>query len=528
MLGEQWTGTYWEEGGRNITSKQNPDTLRIEGRGPVEEVGGDLQGMFWSPESGTRTGSDPWEDQDARRQVIQSKLSLTDDDLKSPEYQKRGRTVLNQGRYFQPKKPPGFTSTRRSADRMVESIRRSDLPTHELERMRSVPAFITSESVGRRNAGVYYPADDIIAVRETKSKQYVRGTERIATAGGALIKNPKPLDPDKWSISGVYADGYPNPTPETYSEHGTPDERRDRSYEDVVAGVERRNLAYKEKLPSYLERYGSEDRIPDYLRPRDTPSREDHKLNADQIDQAVDPATLWTKGGESSKYFAERATYPDTEQTQEAGIAGRSIRGWQRNTQQLRDTDMWFRREPTEFEERETFKSKTVTAVPMSTALHELGHAQDRKRVRANDGARAAERRADPIEEGIADGFADRYTDPQVPEYYESSTYDERIKKQRYGAEYSGWRNNDERAAYTAARYHVATGGEIEDIPRRGDLHSQAYWRTDEDVEPNTTRLTTGELQRRSPAARRATQRAGYADYRTEAFEQLSGQQRLF
>jgi hypothetical protein len=126
---------------------------------------------------------------------------------------------------------------------------------------------------------------------------------------------------------------------------------------------------------------------------------------------------------------------------------------------------------------------RTEPALNEETMVHELGHAMDPKigegatnRGNYTYGSKKHTVIADPIEEGVADASADRYTRYKGQFQDTLANNEQRLKdfeSSGYTINYSGWKNKTQSALYAATRYHTALADNMshpQQMPSRKQL----------------------------------------------------------
>jgi hypothetical protein len=131
----------------------------------------------------------------------------------------------------------------------------------------------------------------------------------------------------------------------------------------------------------------------------------------------------------------------------------------------------------------EEIVQKRVPYISQNTLVHEIGHQQDKRmddpyshryRYRKDRSRYGGESMtyssADPMEEGLADGYADRYTSSSTSSYhkgmgdmYEDVLHDpsdptKAMTRTGYSVGFGGWKNDTHRALYAASRIASRTG----------------------------------------------------------------------
>jgi len=138
----------------------------------------------------------------------------------------------------------------------------------------------------------------------------------------------------------------------------------------------------------------------------------------------------------------------------------------------------------TKQEERTILKRvRHEPALNQEIMVHELGHAMDpnigestTNRGRYEYGRAKHRVIADPIEEGVADASADRYTRYKGQFQDTLANNEQRLKdfqSNGYTINYSGWKNKTQSALYAATRYHTALADNMshpQQMPNRDQI----------------------------------------------------------
>lgn len=497
MLGDQFRNTYWRDDASvdhqyTDTGHRSPThTVSVdwEGDGRVVDSASSIygsphlttapttprehQGLLFHPLTGTGRKGDPTVSPDTRRQLITERFQL---DPTSKEYV-RNHAVLSGS-----SKLPSKSKLTKYAGMAMDAIDSSGLTTQEIRnRPRPPGVSINTSFQGTRNAdGLYNERSHVAASKVHTRTTLHRSVERVATEGGDLIPNPKPIDPEKWYLPGISRE---------FNGLG----------EDVTGNFE-------------------------------PPEAHEH---------------LWMgKGKPNDKYVSERVWTipPGTEVTDHTGQTrkhyGSGYNAWGRENW-TEDKPLYVRKRATAWEEKEVITKKTTESVSPSTVLHEIGHGyhgtQDHS-VNSHDLGRWA----DPLYEGVADGFSERNTTHanSFPETLSTRTPpkgdnsispgDLRVAEIKnggqnggYGSNHSQWANPTERALYVAMRQHTAVTGEV---PRsnerratlrqvRGEVPSFANRSSLEDA----NRLVLGRMYDEHPHVREAVDSLGFQEVGSSA-----------
>lgn len=213
-----------------------------------------------------------------------------------------------------------------------------------------------------------------------------------------------------------------------------------------------------------------------------------------------------------------------------AGIDHQLTVGYNFQTDRYKSRAMHYRFEPGEthtVEVPETEKYVKKEVVNARTLTHEIGHTRDGD---ATQNYSYPIGHPDPLMEGLADGYADRYHKPRLDSFFASDAYDPtsgRATGNAYGADYSTFKGGKAgRAIYTAIRSHVAQRG-IKGAPDVADVY-KAVRSKGVDFEPtggrmpgdwrnHPTREFLGHIWENYPHVRQHLENAGYGDVARKA-----------
>lgn len=427
LRGPQWENTFW-----NGTDDEGNDVVHINDAGnsrnpkvrtrtrPVEDAeaeNGSQQGMLFHPATGTGLKDDPLVSPERRRSAIESAYGLSDsaDDLAAQAEAEQRFAATYRGR-----KALGKTELKRNRELAIDAVDKSGLPIDviENEHLNHPQVVSTDRSVGHRGTGTYASRIHTAITQNRVTEDWTR--ERVARAieGSELVKNPKPL-----KVYDMYDDNAVHEIP------GIPNEEELR---DSLDGDD----------------YTGDDMAAALAAAR-------HPFRPD-----VGHEHVFTSPGDPTKFVSEH-------------LGKGERRGYQSNRGYVYEpTDYYTRRKATAWEEEPTLvvEKKVKVRRPMPGVMaHELGHAyhlqgSDNDRGRSNNGA-------DPLLEGVADGFedhhhrhqdvhVDRLTAPGEPSgAFNDNPSGAAIVGSSYSSRSGEWTNDTQRALYAAMRHMVAVTG---------------------------------------------------------------------
>lgn len=519
--GDQWKDTYHIEGdsitphvveeghtsnflpldmardryGRDELSQTMEESVGVGGL-----EGKSLQGMLFSPQTGTGQKDDPLVSENTRRSAIREAYSLdpgSDRNIAAANFV--GRKAGKEG--------PSKQKRTRDANVALEAIHDTDIPMHEIQSDKSHPAVIATDKNYRgtrgRGGGSYWTTQNVAFTKTESKKERVTKDVKVAIAGeeGSWQRNPKPLDfNDTHRLTGFgdweegRADKSNKPQPPS---------------DEEMAAHKERKAVYKDRKKKY-EAWQS-DVIEPHLGTRTSPASGNRILRTTQdvlsSQVGTDPegndlsSNSWgayssdnwttnelTRGPQKpfspkKRYKAEvqnwetrkeaRDKFPGISEehlfTQPAPQTNSDVynvpigKGYQyTNTDAVdKDTSYWGRQKATAWETKQVTTEKNVRFARNSTMVHEIGHGMHLAGGKGEDriNAHTLNRRADPLYEGVADGYMDRFssnTSGQHTDMLRDPDMRDVRTRNSYGSKNTVWTSDTQRALYTAARAHAA------------------------------------------------------------------------
>ena len=513
MLGDQFKNTYslTDDGtaavngpeGTNLgwyeIKPSGSDELHASQQSNMGSLSGqNLQGMLFSPHTGTGTKHDPLVSSEQRTAAIESAYGLD-------------KEKFGQSHQSETGKKAGARKVETERQMAIDSIRESGIPIQEMQKRREYHSWndgpsqraemirpgnpnvvVADASKSRsRNAGHYHPSSDRAWTQIEKRTQITRDVRDVPIAGdGEWLNNPKPMNMEEHRFYGFgdWDEGKPGekpvpPTEDQIAEHkankklykqqiqdyeGLVQQHGEESPDPRTGGVKReisygkaRTLAdFPEDLPESLrglgayDLYGSGPRKPTSPKKqykRDIESWTDRQAARDEF--GISEEQLFSKPAPetNSKVFSQKVG------------TGYKYLAQGGDT----DTEYWGRQNATEWEQREVTTRKNVPVVRESTMVHEIGHGVHMQGHTEAASNRKHNRKADPLEEGAADAYADKYS--RYAEDHTSRAAASNPKRESeltmtgYGSDSDRWSNDTERALYRATRQSATMG----DMPDR-------------------------------------------------------------
>ena len=461
-VGRQFENTFWEDPntGDTHTWTRNSDIPRpVHVVNPREDSGIGFQGLLFHPLTGTGLQGDPMIPSETRRGIIQKALDLTD----VQRYKKSLQRLLgNTGRSFISDK-----GAETHIERLTNTLDYSGMPTHVIAQKTGQGIGLDPNLGKHRNKPVPTVLDPLpgrawaetggTGIRMTNPKgsglktEYSR--EIVNIPSETPVANPKFWDQlTKARRKASRGDDHNSISADSAFELAT------HWIHPQTGHVMTRE--YAENLPI--------DRSID-------PPGEDVENSLDT------PALVLKTMGYVPNLFPGRGD--PTAKNHSVGKTGKvetgySDVGWGNYTY----ARFHNRFTPGTQEEKVVAKRVRQPDAPLSesTMTHELGHAMDDNllnntwvnpishrgtyilgNVRRNGWIDQKKAVADPMEEGVADASADRYT--RYKGNYEDrlANTEQRAKDFEgtgYTTTYGGWKNNTHRALYAATRFHAALG----------------------------------------------------------------------
>ena len=468
--GEQYDNTYHlgDDGqviSHSFDDRGRPSTEPTEGRTE--------QGMLFGPETATGRKDDPLVSSDERIAAIEDAYGLDKE-----SHAARFQSVSGE-------KSVGARKAENARKIAIDSIYNSGIPIHEMRNDRNPKVVASPSSKGvttGRAGGFYFPGRDLAYSNIETFRTTERRTVNVPTAGdGTWIDNPKPMDMREHRFYGFgdweegRADESNMPQPPTEAQMANhkakkrevKQQRKDwkelaaehgEEYRDFRGDTELRIPADKARelkqsgdLPPSLQDMGSYD-----LTHKPSKPYSPKKRYADNMESWQDRRLAREEHG-----IEEHQLYSQPAPEHNEKIYSQKIGEGYKYLVQGGDTDTeyWGRQKATEWEPQELTIHGTKRGVRESTMVHEIGHGRHLQGRSESASNRSYNRRADPLEEGMADAYADRNAGSGQP----TSRADLRDQIQNgggYGTDYRGWSNNTERALYAATRAISARGQE--------------------------------------------------------------------
>lgn len=485
-LGPQFENTYWhDDKGETQASILNPTGATNTDRFKIKRFEGiaarahanstNAQGMLFSPETGTGMRNDPLVPHETRIAAIQKGLGM-DDPVKYADRAGKVKKVSGGRTTVGPRQ------AQTAINAYTTAVDNSTMPTHIIEKhMAQKPVLaIANEDMSRG----HITEGGIIRLPLQQTHRFEKVPERTVTkvSGGVItgpINNPK---------LGVHADKI-----DWDSHEGA---RADVLEHAVITGPKGTQFMSTDSydIPKIINN-------PEYKQPWE----KDHNP---EIPRVIDnPAA----GRKFNFKVAPQAQKMINEHPEHNRFDFRDLpEGYSMNVfpgkgnikdpnVKTEDFQVWNGTHPTNYSDRHvTFHTRNTLSDPVkeqvtvpahdvlkrgapkvseSTTVHELGHHFD-KNLGDSWNQRYTIRRADPVEEGVADGVADAYSrhkDFSARMFTEGETGPTH-KHHGYTTEFSGFSNRSDKALYSAMRAHASATPDPEvfnQTPSRADLVDQ-------------------------------------------------------
>lgn len=549
-IGRQFENTFWEDPttGDTHTWTRNGDVPRpIHVVNPTGEQRKPLQGLLFHPLTGTGLSGDPMNPPEVRRGVIQKALDLVD----VGRYKQNLRSTLGkQTRRSKRGVPTRADISDATAEahmrRLADTLEQSEMPTHMIASRVDKPVPTILDPIPGRAWAETGGRSIRMTMPKAPALRTVTSVEKVKTPSNEPIANPKfweQLDRARRRVS--------------YGEDHGP-KAADDAFNSATHWVNPTTghvmtMEEAEKLPR-VEDSGS-DTPGEFLREWGyVPNLFPGKGKPESVKHAV---------GENVKI--------------ETGFGD-----WERGRDYTSST--FHQRFKPGVEEERTVTRTTRVEAPLSesTMTHELGHAMDvnisdrlthrgdyvlspgrithwidpSQPGRRWEGGTAKWHRgagrtpvrgaditaiADPMEEAVADAFADRYTRYKGQFSDTLANPEARVRdfaRTGYSTGYSGWKNDLHRALYVATRYHTAlSDDQAQQIPSRESLlkalpkeESRGINKMDMNINEyldTANKLALGHIWHHMPHIRGVVRQAGYEKAALEAHDEYKKRMRL-
>lgn len=495
-LGRQFSNTYWEDPNSKkvMSSTENlakgDDLLQPERRKPeIAEGFGESkhpQGMLFSPYSYTGLKQDPTVSTEQRLNAINKALNLqTKEELTAYENEKQQR-AKERGRSVK-KKNVGVKAQK--IDAIRQAANDLDIPTHDYNTNISAAVYPTDKL---NNSGVAYHNKRIemgvtpnIVKETTKVPTSYEPSEKPITNTNFWDDYHRRIDHTVNSVTWENNVVWTSPS----GEHivGTDGLKE---HTEKVTG----KALYDSDLDEFLEK---NNYTPNVF-PGKGSSTDKHSVG-NQVD--VESGYRFNSGGDYYYQKWHTRYEPDKSAPIEATEVTKNV--------------------------RKGYKASK------DTLAHELGHTTERRDSETSDYSRRLGNQqvtTDPVSEGYADALADRvhHYSNQFEHYLTNPVnraHD--IKNTGYSSTYHMW-NAEERALYSAVRYHIAAHPEQQKtLANRGDLFRPHVLQSEEHrgthIPPE--RLMLGHMYEHQPHIRPVLDRLGFTDTATKAHEEYMSRQ---
>ena len=467
-LGRQFRNTYWHDADGVMHVAEESAGLPGEPAGsrpemytitPPEKTEHHLQGMLFDPYTATGHRNDPLIPHEARMQAIKESLGLTDVE----RYRARlgsmikGQRVENLVRdeNGDPVMTPGTGVYKRSItskrgpkaaqedmDLIARTLDESDMPTHVIKSA-------DSQAVLDPRSGRAYAEDHTGRFRLTTDTRKIEHVTPEQTVTRPTITRGEPLRNANFhsQINKVDWDSYEG------------------MHENLVEGGDTGGYRQpKEKADVHFW----------------------HPETGEEVHPSPDVSDV-ENGGHIAERNLHANIWPGSGKTTDKVIAtpfkvyngiGRSGNE-QFRTFHTRHAAVQGEPETVTIPAQVSYTTQKTTS--QSTITHELGHVRDPQTADPFSHRIGLHHKADPLEEGLADGHADRYT-RHAGDYEEALHPDapgrtEEILGRRsgYGVDYHHWKGDSVgRALYVAARTHAAMSDSgVMEVPSRRSLARQ-------------------------------------------------------
>jgi hypothetical protein len=477
-LGDQFKNTYWfdDQGAQHAAIEEGQSPRFISGA-DVDSHEGPLQGLLFNPYTGTGLKQDPQVAPETRRAAVNKALGF---DVPMLEYQKRvGRQLpVNKRKVVQDRDAEGNprvnprTGTQISTsipktsekalkghqDLVADALHESAYPLNELEQTKAK----ATVHLGKHKASYAY-SDNSITLNIAPGRKQI-STEERTVATGPDLENPHP-NKGFWSHYNKSVDPYGM----AYDVLDEASHWVNPSTNHVMTKKEAHEQFYSGDSEGTLDELKASGYYPNVHFGK--PNKE--------------------------KYAPGKEFY--ISQLYERGDGNRVAHlGFKPEAMETRKVNVVKREKP---------------KASASTIVHEIGHTRD-----SNSSQPVSKMHigayADPMNEGIADAFSDRYTKDRYQSSFEDSAVRRlEIERSGYGSKSRYWENNVERALYSATRFHTALGaGNYKEIPDRRSFVDPMTLnqRTTRSTVTQANKLALGHMVHHMPHVKEHLKNMGY------------------
>ena len=531
-LGPQFENTYWNNEDGSITSSiLNPkneqtgiEKYRIKETSGNFPLGG-MQGMLFSPETGTGTRKDPLVPHSERIAAIQKGLGMSDPD----EYAKRaGRFMSNRGNRTMNVPPIGKRAAKNAINAYTEALDSSSMPTNIIvNHLANDPVLaVANPNMARghitgRGGTIRLP----LQPRQSIQIEPEHTVTRIVPTGDTIltpINNPK-LQKHADSINWNSEEG----AMESVNEVATI------TSPDGASFMKARGRNIPKMINHPNAKWGDNPPLPkipnpDYkefnfkVAPKVKAMMEEH----DEMQSRMDFRDL-PVGWSMNVYPGKGSTKNPNIKTKDFSVYnGDTDRTWHTRHAVSGQFDTVTKTIP----EKTVYKTEPP-GVSQTTTVHELGHHMDTQHMGDSfDQRNIKPYSSDMATEGVADGVADAYSrsnnvSRRMFEEGDTGTF---FKRSGYGTEYKGFSNKTDKALYAAVRAHVAANPnptDFNDLPSRESLYekhfpsnrSVLYASLEKPNRTNASRLLLGHMYDQHEHVRNTLKGLGMEDVGKEA-----------
>lgn len=542
-IGRQFENTYWEDPrtGETHTWTRSPDVKGIiPSHRPLHQIDAadalasperPLQGLLFHPLTGTGLSGDPMSPPEVRRGIIQKALDLTDVE----RYKKNLSSILRLNNRYRGR--GGSVPTRAHVSdaiaeshikRLTDTLDNSEMPTHMIASRVDKPVATVLDPIPGRAWAEANGTAIRMTMPASAGLRTVSSVEKVKTPSSEPVANPKfwdQLDRARRRVS--RGDDHDVISADDAFKHAThwinPTTGHSMTQEEAER-LPRVQESYEETPGLFLRDWGY---VPNLFPGKGKPESVKHAV------------------GENIKIETGYGDYD---------------RG-----KDYTHSTFHQRFKPGVEEERVVYKKvRQQTPLSETTMTHELGHAMDPNmsnnithrgsyeispgRIRywtdeKQPGSRffgsakyhrAAGRKpvrdapdtasADPIEEAVADAYADRYTRYKGQFTDTLANVEGRVRdfqRTGYTVGYSGWKNDLHRALYVATRYHTALSDDqpqqvpsrdavLKGLPKSESRSIEKFNMGSNEYLDTANKLVLGHMWHHMPHIRGVIKQAGY------------------